>query len=52
MLINLTGEEASRLKAQAALRTLDESRDVMLDKFVLLTAKSLGIPGGFISVHR
>lgn len=33
-----------------ALRTHDECRDDVLDKFVRLASQTLGIPGGFISV--
>lgn len=50
MLINLSGDEERRLKAIQALRESDESRDEVLQKFVLLTSQALGIPGSFISV--
>ncbi|MDH2067215.1 EAL domain-containing protein [Pantoea sp. GD03673] len=50
MLTNLTGDEDRRSRALLALRTPDESRDDVLQKFVRLASQALGIPGSFISV--
>lgn len=50
MLVNLSGDEAQRLDAITALRTPDENRDEVLDKFVMLATQALGMPGSFISV--
>ncbi|TPG64911.1 sensor domain-containing diguanylate cyclase [Ewingella americana] len=50
MLINLTGDELLRHEAIAALKAPDESRDDVLEKFVMLAGKALNIPGSFISV--
>ncbi|RAH27304.1 bifunctional diguanylate cyclase/phosphodiesterase [Pantoea agglomerans] len=50
MLINLTGDDDRRAQAVKALRSPDESRDDVLQKFVRLASQALGIPGSFISV--
>lgn len=50
MLVNLSGDEARHLDAIAVLRTPDENRDEILDKFVMLAAQALGMPASFISV--
>lgn len=50
MLVNLTEDETRRLDAIRVLRTPDEDRDDVLDQFVILTMRSLGMSGSFISV--
>ncbi|MEN4569286.1 sensor domain-containing phosphodiesterase [Pantoea agglomerans] len=50
MLINLTGDDDRRAQALKPLRSPDESRDDVLQKFVRLASQALGIPGSFISV--
>ncbi len=50
MLINLNGDDDRRARALSALRSPDESRDDVLQKFVRLASQALGIPGSFISV--
>jgi len=50
MLMNITGDDDRRAQALKALRSPDESRDDVLQKFVRLASQALGIPGSFISV--
>ncbi|MBN7124782.1 sensor domain-containing phosphodiesterase [Erwinia billingiae] len=50
MLVNLSGNEARHLDAIKLLRTPDDNRDEILQKFVMLAMQALGMPGSFISV--
>lgn len=50
MLINLTGDDDRRAQALKALRSPDESRDGVLQKFVRPASQATDISGSFISV--